>query len=259
MVSGQDEEFVRALARGLALIEVFEGAATLSLTEAAKRCGLSRGTTRRLLLTLVSLGYMGTDGHRFWLRPRLLALGHAYLSSLSLPDVLLPHMEAMIGTRTHVSSSAAVLDDGDVVFVAGVPAKGLFRVSMSVGLRLPAYASSMGRVLLAEFSDVDVRRRLEAGPLRALTPMTRVDPAEIMRLIATARSDGYAIADREVDQALRSVAVPVRDRKGRCVAAISLTSHDASRSMEDVVAEFLPVLQGTAAKLTSEITAGVAT
>ena len=140
-----------------------------------------------------------------------------------------------------------------MVFIAGVPAKGLFSVSMSVGLRRPAYASSMGRVLLAQFDDAEVVQRLGEVPLRALTAMTQTEPEAICRIIAAARSSGYAVADREVDQALRSVAVPIRDRRGRCVAAVSLASHESSRSMEEIVADFLPVLQATAVRLAPEI------
>lgn len=242
------DEFVRALARGMHLIESFEGSRFLTLTEAAQRTKLSRGTTRRLLLTLVHLGYIGTDGHHFWLRPRLMALGHAYLSGLSLPDLLLPHMEQMIGSDVQVSSSAAVLDDVDIVFVAGVPAKTLIRVSMTAGLRLPATASAMGRVLLAELPDQELLRRLQRA-----VPIQGGSVPEVLDIIQQTRKRAHGVADREIDTSMRSVAVAVRDREGRCVAAMSLTSHDVSQTMKQVVKNCLPRLQLAAQRLSKEV------
>ena len=148
-----DGEFVQSLARGLSVIRAFDDEHTdLTLSEVSRITGLPRAVVRRFLHTLVELGYMRTDGRRFALRPKILELGYAYLSSMTLPEIAMPHLEQLV-EKVHESSSVSVLDGDEIVYVARVPTKRIMTVAISVGTRFPAYATSMGRVLLAGHSD----------------------------------------------------------------------------------------------------------
>src|SRR5579862_4318011 len=148
-IEEQDGDFVQSLDRGLSVIRAFDADhPQLTLSEVAAATGLSRAAARRFLHTLVHLGYMRSSGGRFELRPKILELGYAYLSSLTLPEVAMPHLEELV-EQVRESSSVSELDAGDVVYVARVPTKRIMTVTISVGTRFPAYATSMGRVLLA--------------------------------------------------------------------------------------------------------------
>src|SRR3954471_13489453 len=164
--------FVQSLARGLAVIRAFgAGSPELTLSEVARATGLTRAAARRFLLTFADLGYVRTDGRLFALSPRVLELGYAYLSSLSLPEVAEPHLEQLVA-EVHESSSVSVLDGDDVVYVARVPTSRIMRVAISVGTRFPAYATSMGRVLLAGLDDAELDAFLARAELRRLTTRT---------------------------------------------------------------------------------------
>jgi IclR family pca regulon transcriptional regulator len=250
----ESDQFVRALARGLRVIEAFEGGQpAYRLTEIAARANMSRATTRRFLNTLHSLGYVATDGQFYSLKPKLLSLGHAYLSSFALPDIMLPYMKRLVGDQIHVSSSSAVLDASDIVFVAGVPATGLLRVFMSVGLRVPAFASAMGRALLANLPPAKAEAILKASKVYPVTNYTVTDVPKIRKIIASARERGYAVADQELGIGLRSVAVPIFARDGEAVAAISVTCHDMGVSMKAFLKRCLPSLQQTAIQISQNI------
>lgn len=250
----ESDQFVRALARGLRVIEAFEGGPpAYRLTEIAARAEMSRATARRFLNTLHSLGYVATNGQLYSLTPKVLSLGHAYLSSFALPDLMLPYMKQLVGDQVHVSSSSAVLDASDIVFVAGVPATGLLRVFMSVGLRVPAFASAMGRALLANLPPVKADAILKVSKVYPVTNYTVTNLAEIRKIIAAARQSGYALADQELGIGLRSVAVPIFARDGEAVAAISVTCHDMSVSMKAFLKRCLPSLQDTATQISQSI------
>ena len=168
----RNSDYVQSLERGLSVIRAFDGEhRELGLSEVARATGLTRAAARRFLLTLVELGYMHFDGSRFSLRPRVLELGFAYLSSLSLPEVAEPHMEALVA-QINESSSISVLDDTDVVYVARVPTRRIMSITIAVGTRLPAYATSMGRVLLAALPDAELEERLARIDVQPLTPRT---------------------------------------------------------------------------------------
>src|SRR5215475_14110378 len=179
MTEGQpqrgDGEFVQSLARGLAVIRAFdEEHSDLTLSEVARITDLPRASVRRFLHTLVELGYMRTDGRRFSLRPKILELGYAYLSSLGLPEVAMPHLERLV-ERTHESSSVSVLDGDEVVYVARVPTKRIMRIAISVGTRFPAFATSMGRVMLAGQSQEWLDEYLASTDLHRIARRTIVD------------------------------------------------------------------------------------
>src|SRR5580698_565200 len=217
----RNSDFVQSLDRGLAVIRSFgPERERLSLSEVARATGLTRAAARRFLLTLVKLGYVRSDGREFSLRPRVLELGYAYLSGLALPDVAAPHMEELVA-RLHESCSISVLDGQHIVYVARVPTKRIMTVAISVGTRFPAYATSMGRVLLAALPPAELDRYLaEAAPFEALTAQTVTDPARLRDTLAQVAGQGYAIVDQELEEGLRAVAVPIRGAADVGTAAI---------------------------------------
>lgn len=247
------EEFVRSLARGLAVIKAFDaGAPELTLSEVARATGLTRAAARRFLLTLVELGYVRTDGRLFALSPRVLELGYAYLSGLTLPEVALPHLERLVA-EVHESASVSVLDPPDIVYVARVPATRIMRVAISIGTRFPAHSASMGRVLLAWLPAAGLeayyaRATLERHTSRTVTTRARLD-AELTRV----RAQGWALVDQELEEGLRSIAAPIRDRTGEVVAAVNVSTHASRTSVASARRDLLPPLLATAARIEADL------
>jgi IclR family pca regulon transcriptional regulator len=248
-------DFVQSLERGLAVIRAFDvDHPELTLSEVARATALTRAAARRFLLTLVELGYMRTDGRLFALRPRVLELGYAYLSSLTLPEVAEPHLEELVAT-VHESSSVSVLDGDEVVYVARVPTKRIMTVAISVGTRFPAYATSMGRVLLAGQNGDWLDGYLATVRLDPLTRNTIVDPKRLRAELTRVRSQGWALVDQELEEGLRSIAAPIRAPDGRVVAAVNLSSH-ASRSLAAMRQDLLPHLLKTAERIGEDLRRG---
>jgi IclR family transcriptional regulator, pca regulon regulatory protein len=246
-------DFVQSLERGLAVIRAFDGEAPqLTLSEVARRTGITRAAARRFLLTLVELGYVRSDGGLFALRPRVLDLGYAYLSTLTLPEIAMPHLEELVA-RVHESSSISVLDGQDVVYVARVPTKRIMSVNISVGTRFPAIATSMGRVLLAGLSRRELERFLDSLSPVAHTPRTIVDRDQLRQVVEHVREQGWAAVDQELEEGLRSVAAPLRDGSGTVVAAINLSAHAARTPMTAVHDHLLPQLLATAARIEADL------
>jgi IclR family transcriptional regulator, pca regulon regulatory protein len=244
--------FIQSLERGLAIIKAFdETRPQMTASEVAKVTGLDRASVRRFLLTLVDLGYIVTDGRVYALRPRVLELGYAFLSSLSLPELALPHMEELV-SAVHETSSLGVLDDGEVVFVARVPTKRLMSVPIMVGSRFPAYATSMGKVLLSGLSDRELDQYLRSTELTPLTDRTVTDPGTLRSVVAETRERGWAVVDQEMDDSSRSIAVAVRDRGGRIVAALNVSTL-AVRGDAESLREFLPHIQRAAGKIEADL------
>lgn len=241
--------YVQSFARGLAVIRSFSAEAPAqTLSEVAQRAGLTRAGARRILLTLQTLGYVETEGRQFRLTPKILDLGFAYLSSLPLWQRAEPVMQAL-AARVHESCSAAVLDGGDIVYVLRVPTRKIMSINLGVGSRLPAYCTSMGRVLLAGLPDDEVRRRLSLQPLSALTARTLTEPAAVLAAIAEVRRSGHALVDQELEEGLISMAVPLHDRRGRLVAALNV-SGQANRTPSALMREtLLPPLQAAAQEI----------
>jgi IclR family pca regulon transcriptional regulator len=245
--------FVQSLDRGLAVIRAFDAdRPELTLSEVARTTGLTRAAARRFLHTLVELGYVRTDGRLFALRPKILELGYAYLSSLSLPEIALPHLEQLV-ERVHESSSVSVLDGDEVVYVARVPTKRIMTVSISVGTRFPAYATSMGRVLLAWRSADWLDGYLASAKLRALTPHTIADPKALLAQFAEVRERGWALVDQELEEGLRSVAAPIRDTAGQVVAAINVATNASRHRPEELVEHIVPELLVTAGLIEKDL------
>ena len=245
-VAGRNPDYVQSLERGLAVIRAFGAESPeLRLSDVARATGLTRAAARRFLLTLVKLGYVRQDGNIFSLRPRVLELGYAYLSVLSLPEVAQPHMEALVG-EVNESSSIAVLDDLDIVYVARVPTQRIMTITIAVGTRLPAYATSMGRVLLASLPSEALEECLERVEIEPLTPMTVPDPDALRDRIERVRNAGWAAVDQELEEGVRSVAVPIRDATGRIAAAMNVSVHATRMTMQALRREDVPRLLRTA-------------
>lgn len=241
-----DGDYVQSLERGLAVIRAFDSDhQKLSLSEVAAATGLSRAAARRFLHTLVRLGYMRTDGSKFSLRPKILELGYAYLSSLTLPEVAMPHLEELVA-EVHESSSVCELDGEDVVYIARVPTKRIMTVTISVGTRFPAYATSMGRVLLAAQPGEWLDEYLLTVPLEGLTDHTITNPIALRHELGKIAERGWSLVDQELEEGLRSLAVPVRDADGKVVAAMNVSTHAGRRSLESIVADLLEPLRATA-------------
>ena len=241
-----DGDFVQSLERGLSVIRAFDADhPKLSLSEVAATTGLSRAAARRFLHTLVHLGYVHNNGGRFSLRPKTLELGYSYLSSLSLPEVAMPHLEEL-AEKVRESSSVSELDGEDVVYIARVPTKRIMRVTISVGTRFPAYATSMGRVLLAAQPGDWLEKYLTSVNLRYLTGHTITSSAELRQELSNIRSRGWALVDQELEEGLRSLAAPIRDGNGTVIAAVNVSTHAGRRSLENVLEDLLHPLLTTA-------------
>jgi IclR family pca regulon transcriptional regulator len=251
----RNSDFVQSLDRGLAVIRAFgPDRERLSLSEVARATNLTRAAARRFLLTLVKLGYVRSDGREFSLRPRVLELGYAYLSGLTLPDVAAPHLEELVA-RLHESSSISILDGHHVVYVARVPTKRIMTVAISVGTRFPAYATSMGRVLLAALPPDALEQYLAEAVLEPLTANTVTDQGRLREILAEVAAQGYAIVDQELEEGLRAVAAPIRGAQDTGTAAINVSVHASRVSVKSLRADIVPALLETAAQIESDLSA----
>lgn len=232
------DSYVRSFARGLEVIRSFSAdAPQQTLTEVAGRTGLTRAGARRILLTLQALGYVESDGKVFTLTPRILDLGFAYLSSMPIWNLAEPVMEDLV-EQVRESCSAAVLDGTDIVYVLRVPTHKIMRNSLGVGSRLPAYCTSLGRMLLAGLPDDEVQRRLKASPRKALTRHTVIDVDVLLGKVQQARRQGWCLINQELEEGLISMAAPLTDRSGRTVAALNI-SGQANRTSARLMQETL--------------------
>ena len=221
-------EFVESLARGLTVLTAFgEGRSALTLTQVAQATGLPRATARRALITYEHLGLVRAEDRLFAPTPRVLSLGFPPLSRTSLPEIAAPHMTEL-AARVHESTSLSVLSGTDIQYTARVATRRVMSVDITVGTRLPAYATSMGRVLLAD------------------TPGAGADLGDV-------RAQGYAVVDEELEEGLRSIAVPVRDHTGHTVAALDVAVHAARHTVEECVRDILPELRRTADLVESDL------
>lgn len=244
-----DPDFVLSLARGLQVIRAFEGHTVgQSVADIARRTDLSRAAVRRLLMTLQVLGYAESDGHVYRLTTHVLKLGFSYLSSTPLPILAQPLLEH-ITEVVHESSSLSVADGDEIVYIARSTANRVMSVGLSVGSRLPAYCTSMGRVLLAALPDDRLDAYLKRVIATVHTPKTATDKKRLKEILLRVRLDSYAVVDEELELGLRSIAVPVRTRNGRAIAAMNIGIHAARATLPEMVERFLPILQENARSL----------
>ena len=249
----ETSEFVQSLQRGLAVIRAF-GAdrPDMTISEVAEATGTTRATARRFLLTLESLGHVRSNDRRFSLTPQVLELGYAYLSSLEWWQIAQPHMETA-AHEIQESCSAAVLNGNEVIYVARVSTTRIMTINLSIGTRLPAYVTSLGRVLLAHQSPEYLDRFLADLAPKKFTDRTKTDQGELREVLDTVRLKGYALVDQELETGLRSLAVPILDRNGRILAALNVGTHAARTRLEDMISRFLPVLHEASRKITAQL------
>jgi IclR family transcriptional regulator, pca regulon regulatory protein len=240
--------FVEAFARGLRVIRVFGlGHNELTLSEVAERAELTPAGARRLLHTLVTLGYARVNGRTFSLTPAVLDLGYSYLSSLSLRDVARPYLEQFAKEHGEICS-LAVLDRADIIYVARAEIRGPSERRVTIGERLPAHATSSGHVLLAALGDKELDDYLAHAPFERVTPNTVVQADRLKEAIRVVREKRFAFSNQQLVLGICGLAVPVRDREGRTVAALATSLNTVKHPPEQVVDRFLPVLKEIAAK-----------
>ena len=247
-------EFVEALAKGLAILEAFDAAhPEMTLSEVARRVGLTPAAARRSLLTLETLGYVGRKDKRFHLRPKLMALGSAFYFSARIDDILRADLTSLV-ERFGDASSVATLDGHAVIYVAHHSVQRARRAAAIAGARYPAYATSMGRVLLAGLSDDRLAAYLRDVRPEPLTAKTCTDPCALRAAILAARGDGYATTVDQLDYGITALAVPIRDGNGRTVAALNTSGYTGLVTPEGLVAERLPALHQAASHIAHQLT-----
>jgi IclR family transcriptional regulator, pca regulon regulatory protein len=240
------DSYVQSFARGLAVIRAFNAERPAqTLTDVAAATGLTRAGARRILLTLQTLGYVEADGRLFRLTPRILDLGFAYLTSMPFWNVAEPVMEEL-SAEVHESCSAAVLDRTEIVYVLRVPTHKIMTINLSIGTRLPAWCTSMGRVLLSSLDDAALDAILDASNLHAHTSRTVTDKTELKQIIAQVRRQGWAINDQELEEGLISISAPIRNRQGRIIAAMNISGNAQRNSAKQMIKTFLEPLQKAA-------------
>lgn len=238
-----ERDLMGGLAKGLAVIETFSpNHPRQSISEVAAATGLDRATTRRCLLTLAHLGYADYDGKFFTLTPRVLRLGTACLATMPLPQLVQPLLD-QLSDEIGESSSVSILDGAEIVYVARAAQRKVMSITLMPGSRLPAYCTSMGRVLLAALPEAEARERLGSVPLPRRTPHTLTEPEAVMAELARVRAEGYAVIDQEVEIGLRSIAVPLLTTRRIIVAAVNLGLPARSEPIEGLAARYLPALQ----------------
>lgn len=245
--------FVESLARGLAVVTAFAAQGSdPTLTALAQATGLARATVRRSLITLTHLGYATSDGKHFRLTPRVLDLGFARLSGLTLAELARPHLADLVG-QVHDSASMAVLVGDDIQYTARVPTQRIMRVDITLGTRFPAYATALGRVLLAGLPGPERAAYLRRATLEPLTPRTITSAARLTEALERTAREGYALVEDELEEGLRSVAVPVHDRAGTTVGAVNVAMHAGRRTTETTLDTVLPALRATATRIEDDL------
>ena len=244
-----DRDFVASLEKGLSVIEAFDASRPrLSLSDVAKLTGITRAAARRYLLTLTKLNYAEFDGRYFSLTPRVLRLGYAYLSSASLSAQVQPFLER-ISEETGESSSAAVLDGDDIVYIARSATRRIMSIGLGVGSRLPAHCTALGRAILAFQPEDEFRAYLQRVRLEARTPKTITDKSAFQDALEATRAQGYAIVNEELEYGLRSIAVPVVKKNGKVTIALNLSAQAGRVSAEEMERRFLPLLNSASETL----------
>lgn len=244
-----DPSFMTSLARGLAVLRAFsDSRKPQTIANISQQTGIPRAAVRRCLHTLKQLGYVDAELNNFSLRPKVLTLGYSYLSSTPLTVSAQPYLNN-ISRQLNESCSLAVLDDGEVLYVARSATSRVMSVALNAGSRLPAYCTSLGRVMLAHLPADELDAYLARTKLRAMTPNTVTAPKRLREILAGVRQSGYAINNEELEVGLRSIAVPVRGASGKVLAALNVGAQAARVSTEQMENEFLPALQRCAQEL----------
>jgi IclR family pca regulon transcriptional regulator len=252
MTQDRPPEFVEALAKGLAVLDCFDAThPDMTLSEIARRVGLTPAAARRSLITLSALGYVGQRDKRFHLKPKVMTLGSGFYFGARIDELMLPELRELVETHGD-ASSVATLDGDRVIYIAHHSTQRARRATAVVGARYPAHATSLGRVLLAALPDEALDRRLAAMTPVALTSRTVTDRATLRALILRAREDGYAATVDQLDYGITALAVPIRGPDGRVLAALNSSGYTGLVSPDEMIARRLPDLRAAAARLGAE-------
>jgi len=244
-----ERDIMGGLAKGLSVIETFTAdRPRQSISEVSATSGLDRATARRCLLTLAHLGYADYDGKYFTLTPRILRLGTACLATMPLPQMVQPLLDRL-SDELGESSSVSILDGAEIVYVARAAQRKVMSIALMPGSRLPAFCTSMGRVMLAALPEVEARKLLESAPPVARTPHTITDIEALMAMLETVRAQGYALIDQEVELGLRSIAVPIANARGKVIAALNIGLPANRAEIGDLVRLYLKPMQAVQAEL----------
>jgi IclR family pca regulon transcriptional regulator len=250
-----DRDYVQSLERGITVLLAFDADnPEPSLAELAQLTGFSRPAVRRFLITLERMGYVRGAGGRWSLTPRVLSIGQHYTESHALIELAQPHL-LDLAEQTHESASLATLDAGEVVYVARVPVRRIMSINVSVGTRVPAHATSMGRVLLA-WAPPDRVDDLLGRPLRTITPNTITDVSALHEALTQVREQGWSIVSEELEPGLLSASAPVRDRSGAVVAALASSTSTGRSTVDDLRRDVVPLLVKTADRISEALRAG---
>ena len=244
-----DPDFMTSLARGLHVIRAFAGTdRRLSIADVSRATGLTRAVVRRCLYTLRELGYAAMDGHAYFLQPRILSLGYAYLSTAPIAIAAQPVLKEL-SERIGEATTVAVLDEGSVVYVARASTQRIMSVTLGVGSRLPAYCTALGRALLASLPPEQAAGELSRAELVPHTKFTVTSRQRLAEILAQVRVDGYALNDQELEIGLRSIAVPVRNVVDHTVAAMNVSAQASRLSRRELIDDALPQLRAAAERL----------
>lgn len=253
LIEAQGPDFLEALARGLRVLETFNtDRKQLTLSDIAKLVDLPRASVRRTLHTLVQLGYAEMDDRLFRLTPRVLTLARAYLLSNAVSDILQPALERL-SEEVREACSAAVLDGDEIMMIAHASPNRIIPVSSQIGFRLPAVATSLGRVLLAALDDRRLDGFLSQAHPKKVTDFTIVDKVELRRAVLQVRKDGYALVDQEVEIGFRSIAVPLKRIDGRTIASLNIGVHSERTPLKAMRSHFFPRLRAMADELQQQL------
>ncbi len=255
VIGADNKDYVTSLERGLAVISCFDkNRCKLSLTEVARHTNLARATARRFLHTLHALGYVETDGKLFWLSPKVLNLGFAYLSSQPLIELIQPYIRE-VSEKTCESCSVSVLDLPDIVYIARSLTQQIMSVSLHIGTRLSAISTSMGRVMLAELPDTEIENFIKSSEIEKYTKQTLTDHTSILDEVLLARKQGYSVVNQELEIGLCSVSVPIINKQGKALAAINISSQPQKMDKKRLREELIPSLQAAAKKISEVLPA----
>lgn len=237
-----DPSFMTSLARGLAVVRAFsDQRRSLTIAQISHKTGIPRAAVRRCLYTLKRLGYADSEANNFFLKPKILSLGYSYLSSTPLTVSAQPCLNS-ISRALNESCSLAVLDNEEVLYVARSATSRVMSIALNTGSRLPAYCTSLGRVLLASLSDEALERYFDTVKLRAYTERTVVSVARLREILSEVRVSGYSVVEEELEVGLRSIAVPVRGASGVIHASLNVGAQATRVSTRQMEEEFLPAL-----------------
>lgn len=247
--AGGDPDFMVSLARGLAVMRCFAASEQpMTIADASRLTGLSRPAVRRCLHTLGRLGYVEKDGNRYGLCPKVMGLGFAYLSSSPLVTIAQPVLDRL-RDELYESCSVGVIEEDDVCYVARAEISRIMSVTLRVGSRLPLFATSMGRVLLAGMAPRERAAYFRRARPRAFTPHTCTQISRLEEICASVAEEGFAIVDQELELGLRSIAVPVKDRGGYTIAALNMGTQALRVPARELRTRYLPALRRAAGEI----------